>query len=164
MLDRDNNPLAIDPLTLEGALLAAETSGPNRVVEAQWVMMKYFSYLASPFNSLEDYQDAADHYGGSYEDLTRLYPDIDPLDKAALLQRACIEEEFYCLRVRQVLSGEVVRDNGAPTNFYRYEVEFLNRDGTLFSLNGQTVFTYEVEYNPDLNPEVKYYIHGLPPR
>jgi hypothetical protein len=173
VMDAEKNPIALEPNSLLGTLLAAETSGPNRLMEGQLTLLTFFSKLASPFNLEEDYAAAVELYAGSYVDLARLNADLEleqkvsilsadfsQQDKAVLLQRACMVNGFACLRARRVVSAQVVEPGGGAEERFRYEVEFLNRDGSLFELNGVSVFTYEVVRTP----EGDYQVDGLPPR
>ncbi|MEM5774895.1 MAG: hypothetical protein AAGU05_07815 [Anaerolineaceae bacterium] len=75
------------------------------------------------------YQDAAGLYGGSYEVLQGYNPEIDPEDRAALLEAACTFNGFLCLEARNIQ----LADQPSATEFV-YTVEFTNADGSLFVL------------------------------
>ncbi|MGW8227051.1 MAG: hypothetical protein ACWGOY_15020, partial [Anaerolineales bacterium] len=57
-------------------------------------------------NQLEfhNYERAAELFGGSYEILQTMNPDIDPDDHLTLLRHACEGNGFQCQRLREVLS------------------------------------------------------------
>ncbi len=76
-----------------------------------------------------DYQAAADLYGGSYEVLVGMNPDLDPNDGPALLAQGCQFNGFTCLRMGEVLSGE-------ETNPGEYDlvVQFQTASGDIFQL------------------------------
>jgi hypothetical protein len=79
-------------------------------------------------------------------------PDIDPLDRAALLRAACEINGAQCL---QVASERLQVDSPAPKGQFHFEVQFQREDGSIFSQEsccgeaadeggGQRTFAYRV--------------------
>ena len=81
------------------------------------------------FDALDegDYQTAADLYGGSYEFLAAMNPDLNPNDGPALLAQGCQFNGLACLQMGEVLSVE-------ETNAGEYQlvIQFLTDNGELF--------------------------------
>jgi hypothetical protein len=75
------------------------------------------------------YADAARLYGGSYEALIAWNLDVSPSDHATLLERGCTHNGLQCLRLKRIVAEQAVSDNE-----FRFVVEFLNDDGSLFEL------------------------------
>jgi hypothetical protein len=66
------------------------------------VLNEYFSSLFTG-----SYDRAAELYGGSYEALEQMNPEVDPDDHSALLEQACKVNGFVCLRLKSsVLSAQ----------------------------------------------------------
>lgn len=89
------------------------------------------SVLVQFLQSLHDgqYGKAAQLYGGTYEIMINYNPDIGAGDRAALLQNACTINGFQCLQIKRVSLDKRVSETE-----FRFRVEFLNADGTLFAL------------------------------
>lgn len=86
-------------------------------------------------NQLEfhNYERAAKLYGGSYEILQTMNPDVDPDDHLTLLRHACEGNGFQCLRLREVLSINLeTGQDGLPMTIFT--VNLMNPDGSVFSL------------------------------
>jgi hypothetical protein len=76
-----------------------------------------------------EYEDAALHYGGSYEILQGYNPDIDPGDKIALLTAGCERNGLLCM---QLMTAEQVSvENGL---IFHYKVSYRAPDNTEFVL------------------------------
>jgi hypothetical protein len=86
-------------------------------------------------NQLEmyNYERAAELYGGSYEILQTMNPDIDPNDHLTLLRNACESNGFQCLQLREVLSTNLETAADGLLTFI-FTVNLVNLDGSLFSL------------------------------
>jgi hypothetical protein len=97
----------------------------------QWALQEARAALTSFFDELAQgsYQAAAETYGGSLETLIYHNPDIDPDDRAVLIQRACQVNGYQCLKLRQITAQELISVDEALIT-----VEFLNRDGSRFQL------------------------------
>ena len=121
---------------------------PDRLAEAEETLQGFFMMLHNTWFDPGTYAWVAEHYGGSYDELRRLNPTIDPRDGAALFQRACEQNGYYCLRLRRVTARELLSQDGAASLF-RFTVEFLLADGSLFSLRGRTSFDFTVSLRPD---------------
>ncbi len=99
--------------------------GTYNLVIARATLVGFFDALNGGW-----YDEAATQYGGSYEALIELNPDINPDDHSALLERACTENGFQCLRVRQILrQAQVFPDT------YTFSVEFAKPDGNPLEFN-----------------------------
>ncbi|MEW5941620.1 MAG: hypothetical protein AB1750_18290, partial [Chloroflexota bacterium] len=88
------------------------------------------SYAVSAFfDALNkgQYDQAAEWYGGDYESLAAMNPDLDPNDHAALWKRACEVNGFQCLTVRFISFHEET-ERGE----YVFIVGFNAPDGSLF--------------------------------
>lgn len=83
----------------------------------------FFDHLAAG-----NYQQAAAHYGGSYDVLRRYNPGADPEDRAALLKLACLTNGFQCLPVDEIAA---VREN--PPGEWLITASFLTGQGEVFS-------------------------------
>ncbi len=92
---------------------------------ARAALLKFFGALAEG-----RYAEAASLYAGSYEELISMNPDVDPGDHAALLQRACTQNGFQCLPVKQI-----VQEAQSWPDVHTFTVEFENPDGSTFTLN-----------------------------
>jgi hypothetical protein len=121
-------------------------------------------------NQLEfhNYERAAELYGGSYEILQTMNPDVDPDDHLTLLRHACEGNGFQCQRLREVLSITLeTGEDGLPAIVFT--VNLMNPDGSLFSLGPccgedpsgepQTEFIFTVKQVA----EGEYKVFDLPP-
>ncbi len=79
------------------------------------------------------YERAAALYGGSYEVLIEMNPDLDPTDGTALLRNACEVNGFPCLRLREVIfSQSWVAEDGARMVYFA--VHLTDHEGGIFAL------------------------------
>ncbi|MBN1537248.1 MAG: hypothetical protein JW908_10995 [Anaerolineales bacterium] len=76
-----------------------------------------------------DYRKATDLFGGSYEILIDMNPDIPSHDFAGLLENGCENNGFQCKQVGEVIAEEQI----LPEEFH-FTIEFINDDGSLFTL------------------------------
>lgn len=117
----------------EFRLLLPDDSSNDSVSTAMFTLQYFLNYLNWGSSEGDFYQNAAVLYGGSYETLVEMNPEIAPKDHATLLRNACQANGFQCLHLREVLSTEaVVEENGAQE--FRITVNLLNPDGSVFSL------------------------------
>ena len=113
----------------------------------------------------EKYQEASALYGGTYEIIENMNPEMDPQAHAALWQNACQMNGFQCLQARSIELDQEI----SPTEFI-FQVEFLNADGSLF-VQGPCCGATETESPPNSvfsftvvkNAEESYQVMDLPP-
>jgi hypothetical protein len=114
------------PTPLSPLLPAWETPPPGAsdLVIARQTLIRFFTFLHDGL-----YGEAAALYGGSYEDLPVVRDDLPPTseDKALVWESEC--ELLQCL-----LISRVVEETQVSPDEYRFVVEFMNEDGTLFVL------------------------------
>jgi hypothetical protein len=126
------------------ALLIGCTTVSTRVTRAGKALIGFFALL-----NQEDYLAATAYYGGDYETLIGMNPDVDPSDYVQLWSNACRNNGFACLRVSKATFIE------HKDAYFYYGVEFMQSDGSLFSLGAccgedqasvdpQTTFIYRV--------------------
>ena len=129
-----------------------------REAQAQQVLLDFFSNLEQG-----NYASAQELYGGSYEILVEMNPDLDPDDHVTLLQNACQVNGFQCLDVRVVTFNELTSKGE-----YIFTVEFENPDGSLFELGaccGETPTTspqFQFEYRVVESDEGTFLVLDLP--
>jgi len=90
--------------------------------EASQALQTFFEDL-----NVGDYKNAAALYGGSYDWLSSMNPDIDPADHVSLFKQGCQLNGFQCLKILRVTF-----DSQPSTNDFIFVVQFQNADGTLF--------------------------------
>ena len=85
--------------------------------------------LTSFFNLLRqrEYERATALYRGDYQGLRDSNPLVDPQDYATLLKYGCEINGLQCLQVKRIVDETVV-----SMAEYRFMVEFMNQDGSLF--------------------------------
>lgn len=117
------------------------------------------------FSALDDgrYAQAADYYGGSYQVLRDMNPDLGAESYAALWERGCMVNGLQCLPVRSATFKEQVGDT------YIYTVEFNGKGGGRFVLEpccgadpASAPPVYRFEYRVVLDGG-KYRVIDLPP-
>lgn len=112
-------------LSLMAACTNSQQAEPNATTDqqaAQATLLAYFDALAGG-----DYVKAAGLYGGDYEVLVGYNPDVDPADRAMLLERACTTNGFVCLPVKDVSKVEPLAGD-----LYRITVQFETPEGEVF--------------------------------
>jgi len=92
---------------------------------AQDTLVSFFSLLA-----YHAYSQVVDLWGGGYDTLLSMNPDLTTEDPGLIWQRACEVNGFQCQEIKQVLSAETV-----GVDEYHFVVQFMNQDGSLFELN-----------------------------
>jgi len=107
------------------SLSASIISTAAEMEEARNVLVTFFNLLSEG-----NYAEATELYGGTYENLSDMNPEVDPNDHAALLKNACAINGFQCLQIKEIV--QEIQDS--PTTFI-FTLEFSNPDGSLFVLN-----------------------------
>jgi hypothetical protein len=87
--------------------------------------------LRSYFDALHDgrFNEAASLYSGDYDQLQADNPDVDPSDRAGLLERWCRQNGGVCLPVQTVVERGLSREGE-----FTFVVEFANDDGSTFEI------------------------------
>jgi hypothetical protein len=102
----------------------AQHATPSGDLErAREALVTFFSLLNE-----HRYSEAIQRYGGSYDALRAWNPALAQDDYVKLFENGCTQNGLECLRVRTVVHEEVM----SPAEF-RFLVEFMNDDGTLFA-------------------------------
>jgi hypothetical protein len=140
------------------ALAACAPGTSNETQQAQETLTNFFVLLHDG-----KYAEADALYGGSYDGLTAMNPDIDPNDHAALWENGCTLNGYMCLTSKNVISATQAGDT------FHFVVEFANADGSLFVL-GPCCGATETEMPPVSQFEYtvtkvgeKFFVQGLPP-
>jgi hypothetical protein len=97
---------------------------PDQAAQAEAAARDFFDALHQG-----DYQNAVELYGGSYDVLTGMNPDLDPEDRSGLLAQGCEFNGLVCMRMGDVLSTERTGEGE-----YTFTVQFLREDGEVFVL------------------------------
>lgn len=105
------------------ALAAACSAALQESEAGRQVLMAYFKALHE-----ERYGQAAEMYGGSYDDLRYMNPNIDPNDHAALWAQGCQVNGMHCFPVRAATFKAQDGDT------FIYTIEFTDREGGRFIL------------------------------
>jgi hypothetical protein len=120
--------LVVSILALVGtACGTAPTPTPstsNELESARAALTSYFSLLHAG-----RYSEAIDHYGGDYEVLRGWNPDVNGDDYITLFELGCTANGLMCLEL-----GGVVGEEQVSATEFRFVVEFVNDDGTVFVL------------------------------
>lgn len=91
---------------------------------AQTSLLEFITYLNEG-----SYEKASDLYGGDYEDLLSMNPEIPPKEVVSLWQNACEINGFQCLQARSVSLEEQI-----SITEWKFLVEFTDINGSLFTL------------------------------
>ena len=143
-------------LALAG-LLAGCAPPPATADDARQALIAFFDHLDQG-----EYTAADALYGGSYETLAAMNPDLDPDDHAALWEHGCLQNGLQCLTIRSAAAVEW-RDGG-----FLFKVEFNAPGGSLFVLGpccgatetempSKSLFDYKV-----IEVEGRYKVIDLP--
>lgn len=103
--------------------------------EARRALFDYLSALSG-----KRYQEAVFYFGGSYESLIKLNPNISPNDKAKLFEAYCTSNGTKCFMPEVVADKDI--SNPAEMIF---SVSFVTRDFDDVILNGQRNFDFRVQ-------------------
>ena len=116
---------ATQPATEAYPPISENAAAQGQIELARQALLDYFTAL-----NQGNYLQAVELYGGSYELLQGYNPEIPAQAHAQLLQAACRYNGFMCfLPVREIVAQEQ-----AAVNEFRFAVEFQNEDGTPFEL------------------------------
>jgi len=120
------------------------TQGETIDGEPRRILFEYISAL-----SQEDYKRAVYYYGGSYDLLIKLNPDINPNDKPKLFERYCIKNGGKCL-------------------ISEYP-DFIDIKSSMQLKSGELEVTFKPDNKPDFEFRVKrmngeFKVMDLPPR
>jgi hypothetical protein len=119
----------------------------ERVELAQMTLIKFFAELHDG-----NYDQAVQHFDGSFLVLQTLNPTDQDEDHAALLEDACEINGFLCLNVLEITSVEKVNDHT-----YEVGVVFQNEDGSAYSAETTNPFRFSVvEYDGE------FFVQDLP--
>jgi len=136
---------------IEEKIATTAASLPSRLAQARAALLTYFSVLHS-----QDYNEVIYFYGGSYGLLRDWNPTVDPNDFAALFENGCTINGLMCLEARTVVQEEEI-----SSHEFKFVVEFLNEDGSLFvsgpETSPQSQFTYTV-----MKVDIRFLIQDLP--
>ena len=127
------------------AVRESNLSPTNMVGDEQLALNVLVQFLQNLHD--EQYGQATQLYGGTYEHLLSYNQDIGAGDRAALLRNACTFNGFQCLQIKSVKLDKKVSETE-----FSFRVEFLNADGTLFTL-GPCCGSDEI----DLSPQSEFY-------
>jgi hypothetical protein len=119
--------LILVALALAGCLSQAPEkpdAPPDEITLAEATLREFFQALHEG-----EYENAVELYGGDYDPLISMNPDLDPSDGPALMAQGCEFNGFSCLRMGQVLAVERM-DN----SIFTIKVQFLTDDGEVFFL------------------------------
>jgi len=94
----------------------------NETVKAAESLTQFFQDLADG-----DYARADELYGGDYEVLQSMNPQIQAEDREALWQNGCAMNGLQCLPVLRIVSSQVTAEGE-----YSLVVEFKKPDGGIF--------------------------------
>lgn len=103
-------------------MLAGCSGAADDTEQAHQTLVQFFEQL-----SQGHYAEAAETYGGSYEMLVAMNPELDPDTAEALLQNGCKVNGLQCLPVRTATFKELTAEGE-----YVFTVQFSNPDGSLF--------------------------------
>jgi hypothetical protein len=112
--------------TLLTPLIPTWTVTPEGVSDldlARYTLITFFTLLHDGH-----YTEATQLYGGSYDTMREQNPDVSPDDYVLLFKVNCSRQSF-CL-----LISRVVEENQVAGDEFHFVVEFIWRDGTLFTV------------------------------
>lgn len=112
---------AVAILLLLAALAACHPVDDSQA--ARLTLIEFFDHLAN-----DEYDQAADLYGGDYRQLIVFGPEIDPGDRPELWRNACSFSGLQCLPVQSAML------EGRAGEMLTFSVEFRNPDGSPFVL------------------------------
>lgn len=133
-------------LLLVGCAQASPTAPASADLDAaRQTLIDFFDYVADGdyAAAVALHAENADFYQFNREN----NPDVNPDDRAALMQAAC-ERQLLCMAVKHILSEEQLSDSQ-----FLFVVEFANPDGSIFVM-GPCCGADETEMPP--NSEFEY--------
>lgn len=137
---------------IEEMIATAPVFSLDDLEQAREALSSYFSLLHAG-----RFAEAVNLYGGSYDILRDWNPAVDPNDYAALFENGCAVNGLKCLNVASVLLKEA-----ASSHEFKFIVEFMNEDGSLFvsgpETSPQSQFTFTVLKDED----GKFLVQDLP--
>lgn len=105
---------------------SAPTVEVSDLEHAQQTLIDFFSLLSNG-----EYEEAAERHAENadlYEWLQQNNPDVDPTDRAALLEAGCTFQ-LVCMEIKQVLSAKQI-----SSDEFLFTVQFATEDGSTFVL------------------------------
>lgn len=97
-------------------------SSTDQVSQAEETLTDFFQFLADG-----DYRQAAELYGGDYDQLRDMNPSISPDDYESLWRSGCTVNGFQCLPVLKVVKAEQISEDE-----FLFTMEFAAADGSVF--------------------------------
>jgi photosystem II stability/assembly factor-like uncharacterized protein len=127
---------------------------PDPLEKARSTLQRFLNPLANAPGEPGIYETVVELYGGDWDELIRLNMGANPQDRAAMLRLSCERSGRHCLKLRRIVSEEALSESR-----FQFVVELMNRDGSLFELDGSTQFPFVVERGED----GRYRVMQLPP-
>ncbi|KKQ27270.1 MAG: hypothetical protein US42_C0011G0008 [Candidatus Magasanikbacteria bacterium GW2011_GWC2_37_14] len=90
--------------------------------QAELTLVHYFDLL-----NQKEYVKTTIYNGHGYETLQNWNPDTNPTNYAELIKYGCENNGWQCLKIKKIISKEEINPNE-----FKFVVQFLNNDGTLF--------------------------------
>ncbi len=109
-------------LVLVSACTAVPTQKVDHQQEALTALQNFFSSLNSG-----DYASAVALYGGSYEMVAGMNPEVNINDPVSLFTNGCTINGYMCLKIKEAALKEQKSNSE-----YVFTVKFENPDGSLF--------------------------------
>lgn len=116
-------------------------------------MRAFFSALSNG-----QYTEAVKLYGGDYENLATMNPDLSPADYEALWKRGCEQNGFVCMEILEIVR---VSESNSQIEF---DVTFKTKDGERFEFIGccgetlpEPIIKYPILVQADGNGGYKVY-------
>ena len=97
---------------------------PDELALAEATLREFYQALHEG-----EYENAVELYGGEYDTLTSMNPDLDPANSLALMARGCEFNGINCL-----LLGEVLAVERTDESTFTFTVQFLSEQGEVFIL------------------------------
>lgn len=119
----------------------------ERVELAQTTLIKFFAELHDG-----NYEQAVQHFDGSFLVLQTLNPNDQTDDHAALLEDACEINGFLCLNVLEITSVEKVDEHT-----YEVGVVFQGEDGSAYNADAANPFRFSV-----VEHDGEFFVQDLP--
>ena len=137
---------------IEEKIATTAASLPSRLAQARAALLTYFSVLHS-----QDYNEVIYFYGGSYGLLRDWNPTVDPSDYVTLFENGCKINGLMCLEV-----GTVVQEEEISPHEFKFVVEFLNEDGSIFVSGPETSPQSQFVFTVSKDENGKFLVQDLP--